>query len=454
MAFVPGYKHDLFLSYAHPEAAWVEAFRRALSQEFEERVGKPVTIWQDSQNLRLGQNWTAEIEDGISHAAAFLAIISPLYHNSAWCRDERGSFLKHHGGLENVKVDSIYRLLKIIKAPGPGQAHLTLLKDLQHVKFFNQGDGYELPADSKEFTATIRETTRTIRELLTLMKNRQKALYLAPVPPEMDGDRTNLQNQLTDWGYNVKPEILLSPEFGIELVQEDMEKCMMAIFLLGGGYDPFVEDQIKVAQELKKRTVFWIHPARSKAADEKQSGMIARLRDQLPAAAEVLGGASIRSMVEQLQEVLERREEAPAGAPLEAGVAKVYLIYDGTLTAEAQTANRLGDMLRERRVEVLRNERDANHEQLMRDANGVLLLRTATLEPDYWLGSYVKDLRFAKQMFEKEPAARALLVSKPDRITEDLTGIDVLGYDESFSAGRLTPFIDKVRQRGAAHVGH
>lgn len=131
MAFVPGYKHDLFLSYAHLEAAWVEAFRGALSQESQERVGKPITIWQDSQNLRLGQKWTAEIEDGISRAAAFLAVISPLYHNSAWCRDERGSFLKHHGGLENVKVDSIYRFLKIIKAPGPGQAHLTLLQDLQ-----------------------------------------------------------------------------------------------------------------------------------------------------------------------------------------------------------------------------------------------------------------------------------------------------------------------------------
>jgi hypothetical protein len=103
-------------------------------------------------------------------------------------------------------------------------------------------------------------------------------------------------------------------------------------------------------------------------------------------------------------------------------------------------------MLSERHLEVLRSERDANHEQLMRDSNGVLLFRAATLEPDYWLGSYVKDLRYAKEMFEKGPTTRALLVSKPERIKQDLTGIDVLGYDEQFSAGRLAPFLKRLRQ--------
>src|SRR5215472_17073684 len=208
MAFVPGYKHDLFLSYAQKESVWVEAFRRALIQEFQERAGKPVAIWQDSQNLRLGQKWTDEIKEGITLAAAFLAVISPSYHTSAWCRDERGTFLKHHGGqesLENLKIGSIHRFLKVIKAPGPGSAHLTLLKDLQYVKFFNEASKYELPTDSAEFTAAIRETIRTIVELLTLMKKRQQALYLAPVLPDMDADRSQLENQLTDWGYDVKP---------------------------------------------------------------------------------------------------------------------------------------------------------------------------------------------------------------------------------------------------------
>jgi hypothetical protein len=46
MAFVSGYKHDLFLSYAHFEVAWAEAFRKALCNEFQERTGEQVTFWQ------------------------------------------------------------------------------------------------------------------------------------------------------------------------------------------------------------------------------------------------------------------------------------------------------------------------------------------------------------------------------------------------------------------------
>lgn len=453
MAFVPGYKHDLFLSYAHPESAWVEAFRRALSQEFQERTGKAISIWQDSQNLRFGQNWTAEIEEGISRAAAFVAVVSPLYHNSAWCKEERSSFLKHYGGLDKLKVESFYRFLKIVKSPGPGKAHLNLLRELQHMKFFNESDGFELPIDSKEFTAMIRDTARTIRELLTLMTNRQQALYVAPVPQDMDTDRSDLLNQLADWGYNVKPEILLSQDFGLEPVREEMGKCTLAIFLLGSVYDEFLEDQVKAAQELNKRIVFWIHPSKLRTADEHQSALIDRIREDLPAGAQILGGASIRSMIEQLRGALEPKEEMAAAAAPGAGRAKVYLIYDSTLATESQTANRLGEMLRESHLEVLHNERNTNHDQLMRTSNGVLVFRAANVEPDHWLGAYVKDLRFAKEIFEKEPAAKALLVSKPERIKQDLTGIDVLGYDEPFSAGTLAPFIDKLRTNGAPDAG-
>ena len=166
MPFVPGYKHDLFLSYAHLEAPWVDAFRKAVSQEFQERAGKPITFWQDQQNLRLGQKWTDEIAAGVLQTAAFLAIISPSYLNSTWCVRERRLLLDHYGGLDQLKIESFYRLLKIIKTPGPGQAHLNLLKELQPVRFFNEADQYEIPQDSKEYTALIRDTVRAIRELL------------------------------------------------------------------------------------------------------------------------------------------------------------------------------------------------------------------------------------------------------------------------------------------------
>ena len=103
MAFVPGHKHDLFLSYAHIEAGWAEAFLKTLCDEFQVRTGKQVTVWHDAKTLRLGQKWTAEIEDGIRSAAAFLAIVSPSYLNSPWCTRERGIALEKK--LEALKVE-------------------------------------------------------------------------------------------------------------------------------------------------------------------------------------------------------------------------------------------------------------------------------------------------------------------------------------------------------------
>ena len=97
MPFVPGHKHDLFLSYAHAEGAWVEAFRKAVCDEFQVRAGVPVTVWHDSQNLRVGHKWASEIEEGIRNAAAFLAIVSPSYLNSPWCKQERAIALEKEG---------------------------------------------------------------------------------------------------------------------------------------------------------------------------------------------------------------------------------------------------------------------------------------------------------------------------------------------------------------------
>jgi hypothetical protein len=230
-----------------------------------------------------------------------------------------------------------------------------------------------------------------------------------------------------------------------------MERSSLAVFLLGGVYDKFVEDQIEIARELNKRIIFWIHPAKAKAAEQRQCNMLDHLAKELPVDAQFLGGVSIRGMIDQLQGALQPKLEPPAaGAAPASGFAKVYLIYDSTLPAESQTAGHLSDMLHNLDLEVLRSERDGNHEQFMRASNGVLLFRSVHSEPDNWLQSYIKDLRYADAMFEKEPDAKALLVSSPERIHQDLRGIDVVPYDEPFSGERLMPFINKLRGSGAA----
>jgi hypothetical protein len=444
MPYVSGHKHDLFLSYAHAEAAWVEAFRKALREEFHVRTGADIALWQDTRSLRTGQKWEKEIEDGIRSAAAFVAIISPAYLNSPWCRQERAIVLEKE--LEALKVESIYRFLKVIKTPGPEEP----LAELQRIPFFNEADGYELPQGTPEFTARIREIVRHIRELLTLMSNKYQELYLAPGAIDMLSEREELTRELKDRGFTIKPAFLPDSSFGKKAILKAMDNVSHAIFVFGGEYDKFTADQIEAARELGRPAVFWVQPG-------EDSDKMRRLIDdlgKLPNGSEVLGGRSIREMLPALLEKVKPRE-TPAPAQPVSGAASVYLNYDTTLPEDTRIAANIAGLVRERNFEVVQRGRDGDHDRLMRAAGAVLLFRAAHPDPDEWLKQNARELAFAGQIYEKNPdfAAKALLVADPARIQALSRGVPAYAYSDPFQPETLTPFFDKLRTAGAAHAG-
>jgi hypothetical protein len=439
MAFVPGYKHDLFLSYAHFEAAWAEAFTKALCNEFQERTGDQVTFWHDSKNLRLGEKWTAEIEEGIRSAAAFLAIVSPTYLKKPWCTEERRIALEK--SLEALKVQSFYRFLKVIKTPGPGKAHEELLGAIQDIRFFSAADGYEFPAGSAEFTATIRACFRQIRELLTLMSNKGREIYAAPGAIDMYKEREELAQTLKDRGFTIKPEILLDAGFGKGPIRKAMEKATFVLFVFGATFDEFTNDQIEVAQELGKPVVFWVQPGAG------QKDTLRRIHELRPPGSEILGGRSIQEMIPQLLEKLKPKP-APQDAGPDSGTLRVYLNYDSTLPEDSRLAMRIGEVVRGRNLEVARSGREGDHQGLMRTSQAVLLFRAANPKPDEWLNEYARELALPWQIFEKSADfdAKALLVTEPERVRVlKAAGVPVYPYSEPFEPETLGPFFDSLR---------
>src|SRR5215831_18360998 len=187
MAYVPGLKHDLFFSYAHgDDATWIDAFRRSLCRGLEERLGSRVSVWQDEQNLRLGLNWKAEIKEAICGAAAFLAICSPSYFNSVWCREERKVFLSYHHAeesLDAIRVGDFYRFLKIIKAPTENDLHFKFLPALQSLNFFRREGPLDAESDfspsTPDFQSKIKEAVLATAALLRAMRRSRQAIYVA-----------------------------------------------------------------------------------------------------------------------------------------------------------------------------------------------------------------------------------------------------------------------------------
>ncbi|HJQ23353.1 MAG TPA: toll/interleukin-1 receptor domain-containing protein [Blastocatellia bacterium] len=96
MGYLPGFQHDIFISYAHVDNAavdqadgWVTQFREHLDLQMSKRVGRmgAVKIWQDPA-LEGGQLFDKTIEDAINGSAIFIALTSSGYLASDYCKQE------------------------------------------------------------------------------------------------------------------------------------------------------------------------------------------------------------------------------------------------------------------------------------------------------------------------------------------------------------------------------
>jgi hypothetical protein len=112
MVFVPGYRQDIFVSYAHVDdrpfdvtgpdhaSGWVTTLVRHLENYLAQEIGRTeaFNIWKDKYNLHGNDTPTAEIAAVLESAAIFIAILSPSYLASTWCRDEAHIFARRSTG--------------------------------------------------------------------------------------------------------------------------------------------------------------------------------------------------------------------------------------------------------------------------------------------------------------------------------------------------------------------
>ena len=214
MAYVPDLAYDLFLSYAHNDSLeWIRALEESLRQELRQKLGTPIEIWRDEQDIRFGQKWDQQIEDGLKGAAALLAVVSPSYRNSKWCDDERDTFLDHCEATKQSMAGPYYRFLKAIKTPWPQYDHELWFEDNEHIDFFEpRGKKDELIpqtfdylAGTEEFRNAVNRAAHSIASLLEQMRRNRQPFFLGGVARDGVAARESLRNELEKRGHNVRP---------------------------------------------------------------------------------------------------------------------------------------------------------------------------------------------------------------------------------------------------------
>lgn len=102
MAYVPDFEYDVFISYAHVDnldedpavtEGWVDRFHRALEVGLVKRLGRMgvLKVWRDTA-LGGNQLFDDAIRERLERSAVLVALCSPGYLASDYCRHERECF--------------------------------------------------------------------------------------------------------------------------------------------------------------------------------------------------------------------------------------------------------------------------------------------------------------------------------------------------------------------------
>src|SRR5262245_58620340 len=89
--------YDLFVSYAHADDhdGWVRALVESLKETQQRFAGaRPWRVFFDVHAIRTGDDWEKHIGGGVRSSGVMLALMSPAYFRSEWCRKEWEEFCR------------------------------------------------------------------------------------------------------------------------------------------------------------------------------------------------------------------------------------------------------------------------------------------------------------------------------------------------------------------------
>jgi TIR domain len=466
MAYVPGYQRDLFLSYSHgDDRDWVAVFEENLRETLGRELGQKVSVWQDVQQIRVAEDWKQEIEDGIKGSAAFLTIVSPSYRTSMWCGKERAFFLNQFctseelGAeempcLDKMKIGKVFRFFKIIRAPWPQGTHEKFLPRLHHATFYRGEDDYtEYAPGTEDFRREIRRTALALADLLRRMRSRLEKVFVACPAPDMVDTCASLRMDLHDHDYNVRPVGISELDFTLkDLLPDEVDGAVAAIFLLGPTYDPFVQFQLAEVARRRIRPLIWIRPDALAKAGEKQRELLesVSILEKLPASTRLVPSANEREMIDAVRSLL-RSGAQDGGTPTPSGV---YLICDPEESGDRELGEKWGAEIEDReKLKVhFRSKKDSEeHEELLRKCDGALLLRKSA--PPKWLWENAMDVRIAERLYQRSPIrSKCFLIDDTAPFTD--YGVKLISDPQQVDLARLEPFLAPLRKAEPANAGN
>jgi SAM-dependent methyltransferase len=193
MAYLSGYQHDIFLSYAHVDndlwkglGRWVDEFHSALDTALAQQFGRKdrVDMWWDQ---RLPGN--APIQNAIlkrcESTALLICITSPGYTQSEWCQREYDTFCGSNVPRYPPKHGEVFRVFNVRLRDVPEEFHNHAYKVLGEARGYyfydrdshSNGGRFPLWPGDLNFYNKVNDLALQIQELLSDMNPKRPVRY-------------------------------------------------------------------------------------------------------------------------------------------------------------------------------------------------------------------------------------------------------------------------------------
>ena len=430
MAYVPGFQHDVFISYAHgDDRAWIDRLVDQLGTAVKQRLGIKPSLWIDDDALRASRDFSNEIPDAVRHSAVFLLLPSPCYIRSRYCAEQECKVFEATIPARRARFGPKFAndlfALRCPLLPIDKNEHWSLVPGLTDIPFFDEQDTF--PTDSPQFKTQFRRLVADLVELLNRMRNQSTAVFLYPPDPpgELQTAYRPLAAELSAHGYRILPDRAVN-------LQDQLREASMAVFLLGAQYDDAARELTEIAASRKEMPwVVWRSPAAERTLVTEQAGYCDYVEHLDSAAKTYLDGSILPEKVKE--EVLSLLRPDPQALPETDGRPRVYLIYNPRDYAEVKNVGHITFHFRNE-VHFEHPDDPAQHTKRLSGSDGVLLV-WGNADEDWCAREFAEMVQSSKR-------TRGLCLfdpvgSKPTTVQQIRAGFGDLYIGEEF--GRFDP---------------
>ncbi len=281
MAYVPGFDHDIFISYCHgDDRPWIRSFYELLKPALKEQLGVEAKVWIEEQNLDRSEDFRHAIPEQVFKSALYLFLPSPQYVRSNYCVNIEcpafeSTISEKRARFAAPEFKNQLFAFRAAILPVDNNDHWQLFPGLTDYTFHN--GHFRLPISTADFFSEFGRLVTDITALLKRLRNYSTKVFLYPRDPGpgVTQAHTSIKKELLDQGYNVLPDSLIAPE-------KRLLESALAVFLLDEAYDPRMLPLIEAVAKLGQQPwAVWESPAAHATANPDQQLVLARVEQRL-----------------------------------------------------------------------------------------------------------------------------------------------------------------------------